>query len=187
MRVVLAIRVFFRALFDRKFADGVRKLAADGGAPAASPASSSPASAAAPRSAEPSKPVKPGRSDALNLLAALQREGRLVDFLMEPIDGYGDAQVGAAVRDVHRHCAAVVQRMFALKPLTEQAEGSSLEVAEGFDAARIRLTGAVQGRGPFRGALCHHGWEATQVALPEWVGTSESQRVVAPMELEVRG
>ncbi|NJL27802.1 MAG: DUF2760 domain-containing protein, partial [Thermoanaerobaculia bacterium] len=33
---------------------------------------------------------------ALLLLATLQREARLIDFLMEPIDGYTDAKIGAA-------------------------------------------------------------------------------------------
>ena len=182
MRLFLALRVCFRILFDRAFAQRVVDLS--NGETSASATAAPPVAA---RPAEPVKPAKPARSDALNLLAALQREGRLVDFLMEPLDGYSDAQVGAAARDVHRNCAAVLRRMFALRPLTDQAEGSSMEVAEGFDAARIRLTGAVQGRGPFRGALRHHGWEAAQVTLPDWVGTAESQRVVAPLELEVRG
>jgi hypothetical protein len=42
---------------------------------------------------------------ALQILALLQRDGRLIDFLMEDIRAYGDAQVGAAVRDVHAGCA----------------------------------------------------------------------------------
>ncbi|HPH29941.1 MAG TPA: DUF2760 domain-containing protein, partial [Pseudomonadota bacterium] len=36
---------------------------------------------------------------AVQLLAVLQREGRLLDFLLEDIDSYGDGQIGAAVRD----------------------------------------------------------------------------------------
>lgn len=181
MRLVLAFRAFLRTLFNRPFADRVADLMSAG-------PESAPKAPAAPavRPAEPQKPARPARNDALNLLAALQREGRLVDFLMEPIEGYSDAQIGAAARDVHRNCSAVLQRMFALRPLTEQAEGAAVEVATGFDASRVRLTGAVQGGGPFRGELRHHGWEAAQVALPEWVGSTESQRVVAPMELEIR-
>ena len=35
------------------------------------------------------------RHDALSLLAVLQREARLLDFLKEPVEGYSDAQVGA--------------------------------------------------------------------------------------------
>src|SRR5262245_5631107 len=39
-------------------------------------------------------PVKPS-CEPLRLLTILQREGRLVDFLLEDIDGYTDQQVGA--------------------------------------------------------------------------------------------
>jgi hypothetical protein len=46
----------------------------------------------------------PARSEALNLLAAMQREARFVDFIREPLDGYSDAQIGAAARTVHRDC-----------------------------------------------------------------------------------
>src|SRR5687767_2778511 len=38
---------------------------------------------------------------ATQMLALLQRDGRLLDFLMEDLAAYPDAQVGAAVRDVH--------------------------------------------------------------------------------------
>src|SRR5262245_52773100 len=34
------------------------------------------------------------REGALALLALLQREGRLVDFLREPLDGFSDADIG---------------------------------------------------------------------------------------------
>ncbi len=47
------------------------------------------------RAAEPTKPT---RSDALGLLAALQREGRFVDFLKEQLTGYSDAQIGAVAQ-----------------------------------------------------------------------------------------
>jgi hypothetical protein len=53
-------------------------------------------------------------------LAALQREARLVDFVQEPIAAYSDAQIGAAVRDVHRGCAEVIERLFSLKPVVLQ-------------------------------------------------------------------
>ena len=37
------------------------------------------------------------------------REGRLIDFLMDDLTAYGDAQVGAAARVVHEGCKAVLQ------------------------------------------------------------------------------
>lgn len=139
---------------------------------------------------EPTKPepAKRGavRNDALTLLAALQREGRFVDFVKEPIAGYSDAQIGAAVRDIHRDCGALLERLFGLQPVEAAVEGAEIEVPEGFDPARIRLVGKVTGQPPFRGQLCHHGWEATRCELPEWTGSERSLHVIAPAEVELK-
>jgi hypothetical protein len=116
-------------------------------------------------------------------LAALQREGRLVDFLLEPITDYADAQVGAAVRDIHRDCGKVLERMFAIRPLVDAAEGSSLEVAGESD--EYRLVGKVGGTPPFRGTLVHPGWKATKCEIPAWTGSGSAARVVAPAEVEM--
>ncbi len=114
---------------------------------------------------------KPVRSEAITLLATLQREARFVDFIKEPLDGYSDAQIGAAVRDVHRDCGKVLDRLFAIRAMVDQEEGSPVEVPAGFDAGRYRLTGNVAGDPPFHGRLVHHGWEAAEVQLPAWSGT----------------
>jgi hypothetical protein len=135
--------------------------------------------------AAPKQPPKPARSEAVTLLAALQREARFIDFIKEPLDGYSDAQIGAAARDVHRDCGKVLDRLFAIRALDSQEEGSTLEVPAGFDAGRYRLTGNVAGNPPFRGRLVHHGWEAGEVQLPEWSGTPQSARVIAPIEVEL--
>ena len=105
--------------------------------------------AKAPAKPEP-KPAKksPVRSDALNLLESLQREARLIDFLQESLAGYDDAQVGAAVRDLHRQSAAVLERMFALKPIETAPEGATTEVGEGFDPGRIHLAAISTARRP---------------------------------------
>ena len=131
------------------------------------------------------QPPKPVRSEAITLLATLQREARFIDFIKEPLDSYSDAQIGAAVRDVHRDCAKVLDRLFAIRALVDQEEGSAVEVAAGFDAGRYRLTGNVVGDPPFHGRLVHHGWEAAEVQLPAWSGTPASARVVAPVEVEL--
>ncbi len=138
-----------------------------------------------PKPAAPKPPPKPARSEAVTLLAALQREARFVDFIKEPLDGYSDAQIGAAARDVHRDCGKVLDRLFAIRAIDSQEEGSTLEVPAGFDAGRYRLTGNVAGNPPFRGRLVHHGWEAGEVQLPEWSGTPQSARVIAPIEVEL--
>lgn len=128
----------------------------------------------------------PKRSEALTLLSALQREARLVDFIEEDIAEYSDAQIGAAVRDVHRDCGAALERMFQIVPLREEPEGEDILVPPGYDAAAFRLTGNVSGEGPFRGQLAHAGWAASKLELPEWTGRDESARVIAPAEVEVK-
>jgi hypothetical protein len=120
------------------------------------------------------------------LLEALQREARLIDFFQESLAGYEDAQIGAVVRDLHRQCAATLERMFALKPIEEEPEGAETEVPAGFDPGRVHLSGNLSGPPPFLGKLCHHGWEATRCDLPEWNGSERSLLVVAPAEIEVK-
>lgn len=144
-----------------------------------------PAIAAAPE--PPPKPVaapKPVRSDAISLLSALQREGRLIDFLKEPIESYSDAQIGAAVRDIHRDCGAVLERQFAIRPVLEQAEGSPVSLS-GKSAGRIRRTGKVESQAT-SGTLVHHGWQATTCSVPVYTGDADSAMIVAPAEVEVR-
>lgn len=178
-RIILALRAFFAILFSRQRADRV----AD--ALSTEPVEQAALPDAAPRTPKPAATKPAARSDALNLLAALQREGRLVDFLMEPLDGYTDAQIGAAVRDVHRDCAQVIERFFGLRPAASESEGATVEVPAGFDPGRYRLLGQVSGQGPFRGRLVHPGWEASRCELPTWTGTAAAAKVIAPIEVEV--
>ena len=154
------------------------------GTTAAAPPAAAPPAAAVPTPATP-PPAKPQRSDALSLLASLQREGRLLDFLKEPIDSYSDAQIGAAVRDIHRDCAAVIERQFGLRPVLEQAEGSAVSLSS-VSAERIRTTGPKAGHGVTAGTLVHAGWMATRCELPTWTGDATAALVVAPAEIEIR-
>src|SRR5688572_11268718 len=136
MRIILAVRAFFLTLFNPAIAKRVEHaLAAEEAIePAAQPQP-------AVEAKKPAAPPKPARSEALTLLAALQRETRFVDFIKESLTDYSDEQIGAAARDVHRLCGEVLDRMFALRPALTQAEGASIEVPAGFDAARYRLVG----------------------------------------------
>lgn len=139
---------------------------------------------------EKARPVsdkaKPVRSEALTLLAVLQREGRLVDFLMEPIAGFTDAQIGSAVRSVHADCAATLGRLFDFEPLRSEPEGARIEIPSGYDPAQFRLVGNVKGGGgPVRGKLSHAGWKAARCDLPEWNGRPEAALVVAACKVQV--
>lgn len=134
----------------------------------------------APR-AEPT----PTRSEAITLLAALQREARLVDLIKQPLGQFTDEQIGAAARNVLGDCAAVLDRFFGLAPVVAQEEGTAYEVPQGYDPAKHKLSGAAEGNGPFRGTLVHTGWQAAAVKLPAWTGSKGSALIIAPAEVEL--
>ena len=87
---------------------------------------------AEPARAAPSAPA-PARPDAeiVSFLAMLQEKGRLVDFLMDNINPYNDAQVGTAARVVHAGCKRVLQEHFSIRPLRTEDEGSTVQVPPG--------------------------------------------------------
>lgn len=181
-RVTAAFRVFFRTLFDARTAEQVQEVLSG----RALPAPAAPAAAAkTPEPAAPPPPKKPVVSDALLVLAALQREARFVDFLKEDLSAYSDEQIGAAVREIHRDSGKVVDRMFGIQPVLAEEEGAAVTVPAGFDAARYRLTGKVSGNGPHQGRLRHHGWEATRCDVPVFTGTEAAAKAIAAAEVEI--
>jgi hypothetical protein len=182
MRLVLAVRVFFLVLFSR---DVARRVAAALEREAAAEAPASKAEAP-PAERQPAAPPRPARSEALTLLAALQREARFLDIVREPLSQYSDAQIGAAARDVLRDCGVVVERMFGPEAVVAEEEGATVELPEPLDAGCYRLTGAVGGQTPTKGQLVHHGWKATRCELPTWSGSERAAQVIAPAEVEVK-
>jgi len=161
-RIRLALRCELKILRDASFAAKIEGLLA-------------------PPKSEPA--LKPSGAP-LRLLALLQREGRLLDFLMEDIQAYPDAQIGAAVRDIHRQCHAAIKEHLDLQPVLPQPEGATVEITSGFDPAAIRLTGNVTGQPPFRGTLQHHGWRVKQIKLaapPE----GQDEFVLMPAEIDL--
>jgi len=139
MRLGLALKAFFRALRDRTFAEQLDRLL-QGQTLALSTTTEVPL---ADRLRADMVAQTPTRSDALTLLATLQRDARLIDFLMEDLAGYEDAHIGAAARDVHRACAAALERMFELRPLRYQEEGARVEIVAGYDPVQVTLKGNV--------------------------------------------
>jgi hypothetical protein len=137
---------------------------------------------AAPAREPAEKPERPDAA-ALRLLATLQEEGRLIDFLQEDIAGYGDEQIGAAVRGIHASCAKALRACVTLEPVLPGNEGESTTVPPGFDPTGIRLVGNVSGTPPFHGVLRHPGWRARSVSLPARAG--HDVRVIAPAEVEI--
>jgi hypothetical protein len=130
----------------------------------------------------------PRGGDALHVLALLQQKGRFLDFVMDDVTKYPDAQIGAAARVVHQGCAAVVREYFDIKPVSEGAEGGVVTLDKDYDHHKYRLMGRISGEAPYRGRVLHRGWLTTHVSLPERVtlGTEgASQNVIAPAEIEV--
>ena len=180
-RIGTAFRAFFLALFYRDVADRIAAALAG----QALPALNADGTTLPKEDIVPKAAAQPKRSEALTLLAALQREARLIDLVQEPLENYSDEQIGQAARNVLRDSAVVLQRYFALKRVSSVTEGEPTEVPAGYDPARFRLVGNVRGNGPFRGQLTHAGWEATIVNLPAWTGSHGSALVVAPAEVEL--
>jgi hypothetical protein len=155
-RFVLALRAFWRILTERDFAARVEPLF----------------------SRAPTGPD-------LRVLAVLQRDGRLVDFLEEDIDGYGDAQIGAAVRDIHRGCRKSLHDYLTIEPIIAGSEEQPVTVPADFDPAAVRLVGNVNGAPPFRGTLKHHGWRVRSVHLPLLPVARDDSSVLSPAEVEI--
>jgi hypothetical protein len=144
-----------------------------------------------PKEQAPSKTVPPpipkgpaSPDAAIQILAALQREGRLIDFLQEDLSTYEDSQIGAAVRNIHMGCKETLREHMEIKSIFQEKEGTAVTVPSGFDVRAIRLTGNVTGNPPFRGILRHRGWQVERIRLPQ--GTEQKNHwILAPAEIEI--
>lgn len=165
MRIILAIRIFFRTLFDKAIAAKVEELL-------------NPSKKAAKKE-DTRLPA-----EAAQLLTLFQRDGRLVDFLMESVDGFPDAQVGAIAKQLHRDCRKVLQDYITIEPVRAEEENARATVEAGFDPSAVRLTGQVVGDPPFTGHLRHHGWKAVAIKLPK-LPHGADPAVIAPAEIEI--
>jgi hypothetical protein len=179
-RISIAIRAFFAALFDRTVAEQFQHVLEADSLPKIDESGENQL-----RPKPRAEATPPSRSEAVTLLAALQREARLLDLVKQPLGSFSDEEVGAAARHVLGDCGSVLDRFFALQPVSGVEEGSTCEIPIGYDPATYKLSGQVEGRGPFRGRLVHHGWKATHVKLPAWTGSRDGAVIVAPAEVEV--
>ena len=134
-------------------------------------------------------PAASNQADAeiVSFLATLQERGRLVDFVMEDVTTYDDAQVGAAARVVHEGCRAALQEHFNIRSVREENEGSSVAVPVGYAADEYRLIGNIRGAGPFSGTLVHRGWKTEWVKLPRILRVDPDRLpTIAPAEVELK-
>lgn len=164
-RIALAFRSFFSILF--------------GGSLPADIAQAFGYTKAQPVRATPAPKPQSGPSDgAVQILSILQRDARLIDFLMEDISAYSDEQVGAAVRDVQQQARKSMERYLQLAPVIDGVEGTYTKA----DVADIKLIGNVPANGKAPGGMLRHkGWRAAKVELP----SAAPGNVLAPAEIEV--
>lgn len=174
-RLRIAFAAFFRSLLSPPFAGQVDSLLTGQAA--------TPAPTIITTPSQPPEPPKP-QLHPLQLLAILQREGRLVDFLMEDIQGLPDAQIGAAVREVHKKTAKALCDHVTLEPVVATQEDESMTVAAGYDPSAIRVVGNLGANPPYTGAVRHRGWQAKDLKLQP-LPAGQNTSVVAPAEIEV--
>jgi hypothetical protein len=161
-RIRLMFRAAFRLLRDPVLAEKVRPLL---------------------EPPPPPKPVKPSGAP-LRLLRLLQRDGRFLDFVLEEVGAFEDAQIAAAVREMQPHWRTTLQEHLVLEPVRAEAEGSTVEVPPGFDPSAVQLTGNVTGQPPFRGTLKHSGWRVKEMKVPT-PPEGQDEFVLQPAEVEL--
>ena len=178
-RIFLAFRCFFNILFHGELsaeALAALNLSRTKTAPSTSKAAASPQAASAPAAVRAS-------DGALQILGILQRDSRLLDFLMEDIGAYSDDQVGAAVREMHDQCRDSIARYVSLQPVIDGVEGTFAK-APSADPNLVKFVGNVPAKPPAGGTLRHKGWRATKIDLPALSGRQDAS-VIAPAEIEI--
>jgi len=172
-RILLAFRSFFNILFDGALSDATLT---ELGLSRRSAAPAKPAAAPAVAAAKPS-------DGALQILSILQRDSRLIDFIMEDISAYTDDQVGAAVRSLHDQSREALARYVTLAPVIDSVEGTYAKTPAG-DPASVKFIGNVPAATPPGGVLRHKGWRATKVDLPA-LPAKQDTAILAPAEIEI--
>ncbi|HZT34096.1 MAG TPA: DUF2760 domain-containing protein [Bryobacteraceae bacterium] len=174
MRILLAIRCFFAILFHGALSDALLSALGIARRPDAAPVS-------AP--AAPAPAARPTSDGALQVLAILQRDSRLIDFIMEDISGYADDQIGAAVRSLHDQAKESLTRYIKLQPVIDSVEGTFTRSGP-IDPAAVKFIGNVPANTPTGGVLRHKGWKAAKVDLPA-LSARQDVTVLAPAEIEI--
>lgn len=136
-------------------------------------------------SSQNSQRIQSEQSEAITLLATLQREARFIDFIKESLSDYSAEEIGTAALSVHDQCAEVLERFFEIRPLSDIAEGEMMTVSSA-DSVRCLLSGKVSDVTNQKGQLVHSGWIAQKCELPQWTGQKEDANILAPFEVEIQ-
>src|SRR5262245_11394368 len=103
-RIVIAFRAFWAAFMNAALADQFAASLEGRALPKVNSVEKLPQSPQQPETSLASR----GRSEAITLLSALQREARLVDLVKQPLGQFTDEEIGSAARSVLGDAAAVL-------------------------------------------------------------------------------
>jgi hypothetical protein len=181
-RIALAFRCFLSILFRSSIPEDVARTLLKPASPHEQ--AEVPGAPADSRLTEAERPPSDTLDRAVQMLALLQRDGRLIDFLSENISACPDAQLGAAVRTIHETCRQALDRYVKLEPVLNSEEDQPITVEVGFDPAAIKLIGNVVGEPPVRGLLRHKGWRVRELKMPPLL-QGAGRLVIAPAEVEL--
>ena len=121
------------------------------------------------------------RSEAITLLALLQRRAGLVDLIYEDLEGLSDDQIGRMAREVLDQSHQCLEECFELTTLVEQMEGEWIEIPDAASPNRWNLVGDLSSPS---GRVVHPGWVANKQELPGWRGSQENALVVAQVKVD---
>jgi hypothetical protein len=181
----LALGAFLKCLFNSDFAGEVKALALH--RKSNKPKASLKTELAKEKIDGPSKNIdlqkESYNNGAIHILAEMQKEGRLIDFLKENLDDYNDEEIGGSVRSIHEGCKKAIDTHIQMEKVLDQEEESTCRINKDYDAKSIKLTGRVSDTYPMKGSLVHPGWKVKEVKLTQ--KSKSTQNIIAPAEVEI--
>ena len=183
MGIKIALRAFFTVLFNRNLADKIKVLLDSScdnlhsAEQLSDPVNSGDSKAVLDTPISDPKSKGIFRSEALELLAALQRDARFLDFVKEDIGNCDDATL-----------AETLERFFKIRPLSETPEGETTTIdLANRNPTRTRVSGSSfdSAARETKCRVAHAGWIAEKCEPPCWSGRREDALVLAPVELEI--
>ena len=131
------------------------------------------------------------RSEAIELLVALQREARFIDFIKDDLSDTNCSRdtLFEVVKMVHDRCAETCEKYFAIIPLVGEIKQGASKAPKGDSAhekntTQLKSTTEDANSQPNK-RIIHPGWYATRCDLPVWQGDKKDEFILAPREYEV--
>ena len=121
------------------------------------------------------------RSDAIALLALLQKEAGFVDLVYESLEDLTDQQVGQLARPVLDATHRCLHECLQLQTIVNQNEGETIRVPKAISPNRWKIVGELETES---GRVIHPGWIATKLELPRWKGSEENALVISQVKVD---